>query len=291
MSSVVHYCRKECGLPLKNLYKESSGVDLPLGKVRHHLKQHTWLRVSRAVWQTLATQFGFGLDWIGGIVQMAGFASEYRRYRRLNGGSAFSLSAKDLYPCLRDRTETTPVELTYFLQDSWFARKMREQCPSSHVDVGSSARAMTLIAQFVPITFIDIRPVELELDGFTFMSGSVLRLPFADRSLRSISSLCVIEHVGLGRYGDEVDPFGSEKAVAELCRVLSPGGNLYVSVPVDQDCRIYFNAHRAFSRDYVIQLFPNLTLVEERYIYGRSLSACYDPRRGFGTGLYHWRRE
>jgi len=224
------------------------------------------------------------------MVQLMHFASDYGRFRRLNRNGPFALSAKDICPCLQDRTGCTPVEPTYLLQDSWFARKIREQKPPSHVDVGSSARTMTLIAQFVPVTFVDIRPVEIGLPGFTFLGGSILELPFPDRSLGSVSSLCVIEHIGLGRYGDAFDALGSEKAAAELRRVLGPGGNLYVSVPVDDKCRIYFNAHRAFSREYFLQLFPDLKLIEECYIYDRSTSPSYDPQRGFGTGLYHLRR-
>jgi hypothetical protein len=100
----------------------------------------------------------------------------------------------------------------------------------------------------------------------------------------------VIEHIGLGRYGDPFDARGSEKAAAELGRVLTRGGELYVSVPVDAECRIYFNAHRAFTRDYLLSLFPGFELLEERYIYGRSLVPVCDPARGFGTGLYHLRR-
>jgi Caenorhabditis protein of unknown function, DUF268 len=259
-------------------------------KASHWLGQFTFLRVMKIAWQTLAEQFGLGVRWLGGMVQLVGFASDYRRFRLLNREGRFALRVKDLYPCLQDRTGFTPLEPIYALQDSWFARKISEEKPSRHVDVGSSARAMMLVAQFVPVTFVDIRPVEIELRGFTFLGGSILALPFPDRSLCSVSSLCVIEHIGLGRYGDPFDAFGSEKAASELRRVLGPGGNLYVSVPIDEECRIYFNAHRAFSREYLLQLFPDLILIEESYIYGRTTSSTYEPQRGFGTGLYHFRR-
>jgi len=264
--------------------------EAPLLRIPGRLKQLTWLRVGRTVWQPLVEQFGLGFGWLSGMVRLGFFARDYRRFRLLNRGGPFILRAKDLYPCLRDRTETTPIDPIYVLQDTWFARKIREQLPLNHVDVASSARSMALIAQFVPITFVDIRPVEIEVAGFTFLCGSLLALPFADRSLASVSSLCVMEHIGLGRYGDAFDAYGSEKAAAEFRRVLGAGGNLYISVPVDRECRIYFNAHRAFSREYLLQLFPDLTLVEERYIYDRFISSTYQPQRGFGTGLYHLRR-
>lgn len=258
--------------------------------LRKWLGRFDTLRVAREGCRTLANQFGLGFNWLGGLVRLAGFAREYRTFKRLNAGTPFVLRARDIAPCLTDRTAATPVEPTYFLQDSWCARKLAERRPASHVDVGSSAKSMAVIAQFVPVTFVDIRPVEIELERFTFVKGSVLALPFRDESIGSLSSLCVIEHIGLGRYGDDVDARGSEKAAAELRRVLAPGGDLYVTVPVDSECRIYFNAHRAFTRDYLLSLFSGLVLSEERYIYGRVLFERYEPERGFGTGLYHFRR-
>ena len=254
------------------------------------LTRNPQLRVVHASLRALSDQFGLGFRWLGGLVRMAGFAREFRSFRRLNAGTPFALRGSDILPCLSDRTTTTPVEPTYFLQDAWFARRMAEQRPLSHVDVGSSAKSMALIAQFVPVTLVDIRPVEIELERFSFLAGSILALPFADGSQLSLSSLCVIEHIGLGRYGDPFDARGSEKAAAELCRVLARGGQLYVTVPVDAVCRIYFNAHRAFTRDYLLSLFPGLELVAESYIYGRAYAPAYAPERGFGTGLYHFRR-
>lgn len=256
----------------------------------HPPARGTWWWLLRAVRRTLRDQFGLGFRWVGGLVRLAGFAGEYRRFKRLNAGTPFSLRGRDIMPYLTDRTTTTPVEPTYFLQDSWFARKISEQRPATHVDVGSSAKSMALVAQFVPVTLVDIRPVEIAVENFSFLQGSVLALPYADGSLKSLSSLCVIEHIGLGRYGDPFDPQGSEKAATELLRVLAPEGDLYVSVPVDAECRIYFNAHRAFTRDYLLALFPGLKLIEERYIYGSMLMETYAPQQGFGTGLYHFRR-
>lgn len=197
----------------------------------------------------------------------------------------------EIIPCLSDRTDATPVDPIYFLQDSWCARKIAERRPATHVDIASSAKSMALIAQFVPVTFVDIRPVDIELERFTFVRGTVLELPFADRSLASVSSICVLEHIGLGRYGDPLDAAGSEKAAREVARVLAPGGDLYVSVPVDAESKIYFNAQRAFTRAHVLTLFPDLEIVSERYIYGRAYAEAFDPDRGFGTGLFHFRRS
>ena len=254
------------------------------------MKNHPLVKILRAVRRALADQFGVNLGWVRGLAQLCGFVGEYRAFRALNAGSTFALRAELIQPCLTDRTETTPVEPTYFFQDTWCAGLIAARRPAAHVDVASSAKSMAMISQFVPVTFVDIRPVELAVPGFVCVRGSVLELPFADGSVASLSSLCVIEHIGLGRYGDPLDGRGSERAAAELGRVLARGGDLYVSMPVDVESRVYFNAHRAFTREHALELFPGLELEEERYVYGTRLQETYAPDLGFGTGLFHFRK-
>lgn len=221
---------------------------------------------------------------------MRAYLKERGAYKQADNNKNFELDALDSFPCIYDRTTNTDIDPAYFYQDSWCAKKIFENKPASHVDVASKVEMIGIISQFTPTTFIDIRPIDLSLPGLTFKKGSATNLPFVDGSVESLSSICVIEHIGLGRYGDDVDPNGSEKAMEEFKRVLKPGGNLYVSVPIDNDNRVYFNAHRAFTRDYVLKLAEPMTLVEEKYVYRRELGDTYDPARGFGTGLYHFRK-
>jgi SAM-dependent methyltransferase len=214
------------------------------------------------------------------------FSKDLTWYRKHIGQSNFVLHENDLYPCLDDKTTMTPVEPIYFYQDSWAAAKIFSYRPSQHVDVGSSVKTIGIISGFVPVTFIDIRPIEVSLPSLTFKAGTVLSLPFDDHSVESVSSLCVIEHIGLGRYGDPLDPRGSEKAIAELIRITKPGGKILFSVPVDKSCKIYFNAHRAFTPEYIYANFAGCRLLEEKYIYGFEFIDEYNRERGFGVGVY-----
>ena len=72
----------------------------------------------------------------------------------------------------------------------------------------------------------------------------------------------VAEHIGLGRYGDKLDPKGTEKAISELIRVLAPDGNLFFSVPVYKNEGVQFNACRMFSISSILKLFSSLSLIE-----------------------------
>ncbi|HTR28130.1 MAG TPA: DUF268 domain-containing protein [Puia sp.] len=218
------------------------------------------------------------------------FSRDLRWYRKQTRGSAFSLHTADLLPCLTDKTDMTPVEPIYFYQDSWAAAKIFSYKPPMHVDVASAVKTIGIISGFVPVTFIDIRPIPVSLPNLTFMKGTVLSLPFPDGSVDSISSLCVIEHIGLGRYGDPLDVRGSEKAIAELIRVTKSGGRILFSVPVDDSCKIYFNAHRAFTPEYIVRCFAGCRLVEDRYIYNYDFTPAYVKEKGFGVGVYFFEK-
>jgi hypothetical protein len=224
------------------------------------------------------------------LMAMGRFLIDFIHYFRKNNNDNYKLSFKYSYPCLADKTTYTPIEPTYFFQDAWAASKIFCIKPKHHYDVGSSIKTLSIISQHIPTTTVDVRPVDLHLDGFLIKKGSILSLPFENNSIESLSSLCVVEHIGLGRYGDLIDPWGSEKAAKELVRVLKKGGDLLVSMPVDVECRIYFNAHRTFTREYILHLFKDLVLIEELYIYGRALFERYDTSKGFGTGLFHFKR-
>ena len=193
-----------------------------------------------------------------------------------------------LYPCVYDATSKTEIEPTYFYQDAWAFEHIVTNRPASHVDIGSHHKYVALLSKVLPVTMVDIRPLSLPLESLTFRQGSILNLPYECGSVPSVSSLCVVEHIGLGRYGDPLDPQGTEKAIAELKRIVAPGGDLYLSIPLDDENRTYFNAHRAFSEDYLLSLFKPFDVVDKRYIFGDNF--CAERRSGFGTGCYWLRR-
>jgi SAM-dependent methyltransferase len=193
-----------------------------------------------------------------------------------------------LYPCLWDNTPETAIEPTYFYQDAWAFEKIVLRRPSRHYDVGSHHKFVALLSKVVPVTMVDIRPLSLPLDTLDFKQGTILDLPFDDSSIDSLSSLCVVEHIGLGRYGDPLDPNGTEKAIEQLKRVMKPEGDLYLSIPLDDENRTYFNAHRAYKESYVFSMFSGFHLLEARYIYGCEFGA--ELKTGFGTACYHFRR-
>jgi hypothetical protein len=70
-----------------------------------------------------------------------------------------------------------------------------------------------------------------------------------------------VEHIGLGRYGDPIDPEGDLKAMGEIKRVMAKNGNLLFVVPIGKQ-KIAFNAHRIYSFDQIINYFSDFELKE-----------------------------
>jgi len=198
-----------------------------------------------------------------GIFYLPRYFLQYLRYCRSN--PALQPKWADMYPCLGDWTTTTPFDSHYFYQGAWLARRLRLQSPLRHVDVGSSVMTLGVISAYIETEFVDLRPIETSLSGLIPRVGSIVSLDFADDSVRSISCLHVIEHIGLGRYGDTLDALGSVKAAAELERVLAPGGHLYLSLPVGRE-RVCFNAHRVHSPSSVLDMFGKLRLIEFSWV-------------------------
>jgi len=187
--------------------------------IKQKIKKIKFIRDIYFLTQPLKSSFSINLIKI--FRQYIWFFKTLSKFKKFKNKNIVSI---EYYPCLFDNISYTPLDPVYFYQDTWAARKIFELKPKHHVDVGSSVKTMGILSQFVPITMVDIRPIQLKLKGLNFIKGSILNLPFKDRSLESISSLCVVEHIGLGRYGDDIDVYGSEKAIKELKRVVKEGG-------------------------------------------------------------------
>lgn len=197
------------------------------------------------------------------VVGLMAYLSDFFKFRMLSKNTIvrFQLRWKDNYPCLLDRTSVTAFDAHYLYHPAWAARILARTKPSEHVDISSSLHFCTMVSAFIPVKFYDYRPAGVNLSNLTCEAADLLALPFESYALHSLSCMHVVEHIGLGRYGDALDPDGDLKAIAELKRVLAPGGSLLFVVPVGQP-KIMFNAHRIYSYEQIVAYFAELELIE-----------------------------
>jgi SAM-dependent methyltransferase len=189
------------------------------------------------------------------------FKNDYKIFSSLSGNSRFDLKWEYRYPCLNDKTSVTSFDAHYLYHPAWAARILAETRPSYHIDIASNLNFCSIVSAFIPVKFYDYRPAVLKLKGLSSEKANVISLPFDTNSISSISCMHVIEHIGLGRYGDTLDPEGDIKAILELKRVLAPGGNLLFVVPVGGEAKIIFNAHRIYRYEQVAEYFNDMKLL------------------------------
>ena len=168
------------------------------------------------------------------------------------------------YPVLNERySESGTMKGHYFHQDLLVARKIYENKPLRHIDIGSRIDGFVAhVSAFREIEIFDIRPLVSPIQNIVYKQADLMQLP--DNMIEccdSLSSLHAIEHFGLGRYGDPIDIDGHLKALRNLHLMLKPNGKFYFSVPIGSQ-RIEFNAHRVFSIKYLLQIFEDKFNIE-----------------------------
>ena len=137
----------------------------------------------------------------------------------------------------------------YFHQDLLVASFIYQNNPVRHVDIGSRIDGFVAhVASFRSLDVMDVRFVESTgHKNINFIKADLMDEKNAQEGIAdSISSLHAIEHFGLGRYGDAVDPAGHIKGFRNMLRMLKTGGNLYISFPIGKQNEVHFNAHRVF---------------------------------------------
>jgi len=177
----------------------------------------------------------------------------------------FKMDWSDNFLFFSDATNTTEMdhwERDYMYHLSWASRILAKTKPHVHIDIGSHRHFACMMSAFCKVDFYDLRPIDISLDNLTVKFADLTNLPFSNNSISSLSCLHVLDHPGLGRYGDKLDYNADLKAINELKRVLAKGGNLLYVVPIGGIPRIQFNAHRIFSYEQTLNYFSGLKIKE-----------------------------
>lgn len=175
------------------------------------------------------------------------------------------------YPCLNDDSSLTNFDSHYIYHVAWAIKKVLDSKPEQHVDISSSLNFCTSICSVIPTTFIDYRPANLILNQLVCKKGDITdTTQWEENSYDSVSCMHVVEHIGLGRYGDILDVNGDLSAMSNLMKIVKPGGRLLFVVPTGIP-EIYFNAHRVYSAKWIIDFFSSqFELNEFYYIFSDS---------------------
>lgn len=199
-----------------------------------------------------------------GLTERAFLNADALEYKKLNKRPSFEIQDKYMWPVIKDKYAFAGKMDNYFLQDLWAARLIIKSGVKRHLDIGSRLDGFIahLLAAGLDVTMIDVRKFPGKIEQLhTIVDDATSLHQIPDESIESISALCSLEHFGLGRYGDQIDPEACFKCFANIQRKMKQGGRLYLSLPVGKE-RVEFNAHRVFYAKTIIDCFSSLTLEE-----------------------------
>lgn len=199
-----------------------------------------------------------------GRIEESFFINDRIKYDLKNTRESFRTNDEYLWPIISDKYEMAGFINNYFWQDLWAAKLIIQSGTKKHFDIGSRLDGFIahLLSANIDVSIIDIREFPMQLEGLHAIVDDATTLnQIPDNSIDSMSALCSLEHFGLGRYGDPIDPEACFKCFENIQRKITDGGNLYISVPVGKE-RVEYNAHRIFYPKTIVDSFNKMKLIE-----------------------------
>lgn len=199
-----------------------------------------------------------------GLTELSFVFKDAKKYSELNSRESFSIKNQNMWPILSDKYAFAGSMNNYFWQDLWAAKLVIASGKKAHFDIGSRLDGFIahLLASQIEVTMIDIRQFPGEISNlYTIIDDATNLGQVEDNSIESLSALCSLEHFGLGRYGDPVDPEACFKCFTAIQKKMKKDGNLYISLPIGKE-RVEFNAHRVFYASTISNAFSELNLIE-----------------------------
>lgn len=225
------------------------------------------------------------------------YRAQYKKFRKLGG------TITHRFPILTDyEAEAGSASGHYFHQDLLVASFIHDKNPIRHIDIGSRIDGFVAhVASFRKIEVMDIRALDnIGHPNISFFKANLMDEGCSQSAMTdSVSCLHAIEHFGLGRYGDPLDPNGHIQGFNNVIRMLKPGGTLYISFPIGRANEVHFNAHRVFHpRDVFGWAVDQNSIKLKRFDFvddRGSLHRDVDVRAvevevSFGCGIYTFER-
>ncbi|MDO8558728.1 MAG: class I SAM-dependent methyltransferase [bacterium] len=147
--------------------------------------------------------------------------------------------------------------------------------PLNILDIGSHRHFLLGLLINHRLTTIDVRERRRHLANEKIITCDAKDLKVPDNEFDVVTSVCSLEHFGLGRYGDVFDLDADKKAFKEMVRVLKPGGHLiFTTVIHNSSPSIVFNAEKIYNREMINEFCSGLICIEEKFYSYKNREFC-----------------
>ena len=173
---------------------------------------------------------------------------------------------------LEERYEAGTHPESFIDHECAFAsRHIQRVRPARTLDVGSYRHFILGLLAPSQVTTIDVRERVPISSNEEVITTDAKRMALETGTFDVVVSLCTLEHLGLGRYGDAFDLDADRAAMKEMSRVLKPGGRLVFSTTITGGPpQIVYNAHRIYAYAQIHAMCEGLEC-EEEAMYSHAL--------------------
>ena len=124
------------------------------------------------------------------------------------------------------------------------------------------AEAWLLKSGAASVTTLEYHRIISHVANLSSLHPSELSESFTSgRRFDFIFTFSSLEHNGLGRWGDPINPWGDLEDIARCHCLLNDGGHLFLGVPVGRD-EVVWNAHRIYGRYRLHLAIKNWRLID-----------------------------
>jgi SAM-dependent methyltransferase len=137
----------------------------------------------------------------------------------------------------------------------WIAKEISQKKDLKILDVGGKKLINGWLSVANHVTSVNLTSPIDKLSKVDYVAADVTKsLPFNDDYFDVFISPVTLNLIGLGRYGDNIDPKAIPKFIQELSRCMKQNGIAYISVVLGND-QLLFNHHYIISFPTIKKLF------------------------------------
>lgn len=211
------------------------------------------------------------------------YVEDRKRYTELNKNPEFAIASENEWPILSDKYSDNGVGAEdFFAYPIWTARKVKENAPDEHWDVGSLidtviANLLTfrenlvlVTNRWIPQNFLH----QLKCRAYSSRDLTSELSKVESSSVESLSCCNYLEHIGLGRYGETICADAWIELLNQIKRVLRAKGKFYLTTRIAEEEQLVFNRYRDFSYQTILKYCEPLQLEEMSITIGKNMGQC-----------------
>ena len=189
----------------------------------------------------------------------------YPQYRRYVDGIGTDHPLHGMQTRVVGDASADPTEFFdhYDAYAHWAANKIFARGePVKTLDIGSTKMMSGILSAVHDVTALVLADCSDSISRVRYVRHDASDpLPFADASFDVFTSMVALPLIGLGRYGDRLDPNALIKLVAELKRVMKPDADLLISMCLGHNV-LNFNNGWFLDMDSLRRVFTGWAIVD-----------------------------